>query len=510
MSHEFINRAAFLEGKIQLYFSWDYLTGLQIIGPTETKDIRKIPMLTNFAGGGGSILQAGPIVPSGTKGTGSIFYVGAFKQKLQEICFPFDHVEVAFNVEILRPFSDSVRIGLFCECDGVCGDECIAYNATGQKIADGQEAVKIVRKDTVGLSVGFDWDVFTCEAQGGTKLTCSMTGIRDPELIIMSDLVPGIVMVIVGFSAVWMPSGGPFAMPRIATTMIAMLSFIAKGSAVMSRAPATGGLSWLAHFFVAGVFVMLIVMLGHIQAFKSGHEHLFLRIFNRYFNFFGYIFFLFVDLTSRNCAHVPSAVPIVGVVMFALLVALTVGCTVRRHRAEIEKFMKLKPAKKDDPSLIESTQKDDPLAPPPPPPPLPPPLAPPPAPAEEVDTVKQVAAAVADVEGRYSDLEAQLSRSRGELTQCRSDYEKKLSALSEQLREAETRCTDAETRCSDAELRLVRRQGQQGENLNVPDFNVFETQLQALRLQLKDAEARCADAEVRCVIGQMSRWADDM
>lgn len=520
MSHAFDNRASLLEGKVQIYQKWNRSQAIAMLGP-EGDDLRTIPLITNFVGGKGNALPAGPIVVNPTTDTarGSIFYIGAMKQQQQELCFPFDHVEAMFDLAILRPNSDKVQFTLFCECDADCGDECKAYDNNGNKVGDGQPAAKIVRTDTIGAAVGFDWDVFTCEVQPGKFwLRCSVTGIRDPELIFMSDIVPGIVIIGVGFASVWMPLKLPaMSMPRVSTAMIALLQFFAKGTAVMQKAPKSGGLSWLAHFFVAGVFVMMIIVAGHIYAFKTGKEHKVLKILNRYFIFFGYILFIFIDLEARSCAHVSGAISSFGLTFFLLAVLFTCSLTSYLHRAEIRSILNKSPQKKDDDLAVDpppAATVSDKVA-PGPPPDLPPPDAPPPPVLQKAVNVEQLvkehqsevaaesAMDASEDEIRCSDIEAQLRDTEGELAECRSQYESECAALAAQLQETEARHADAQARYTDAETQLA----QQPEQV-APDVKDFEIQLATLQQQVKEAEARAADADVCGLIGDLGRWQE--
>lgn len=338
MSHEFTDASAFLGGKLQLQFLWDKNAAKAAL-PTGN-DLRSIPTVTNFAGGAALVVDAGPIVTTGSQMAGSRFFVGSFKQELKEKCFPFDSVEAEFNILILRPFRQMIKMGLFCACDGAsCGDECKAYKEDGTLITDmsSTEATKIVRSNTKGEAVGFDWEEFTCELDSGKqKLKCGMTGTRDPELILLSALLPGIVMIAVAFGSFWLPTG--MAMPRVATVMFAMLTFIAKGTSVMSKAPDTGGLSWLAHFFVSGVFILAILLVGHVLTFAlSGDILPVIQTTNKYIVFCAYVLFLGCDLASRNCKNVAGAWPIIIIILFLLGLFVSIGFCWKKHSETIKK-----------------------------------------------------------------------------------------------------------------------------------------------------------------------------
>merc|ERR1711972_715464 len=79
------------------------------------------------------------------------------------------------------------------------------------------------------------------------------------------EILPGIAFLIIGFASFFLPTGAH--MPRIATCMIAALSLMGKGIAVLDKLPAVGR-SWMEDFYMCSYWAMLVNLLGHIASFR--------------------------------------------------------------------------------------------------------------------------------------------------------------------------------------------------------------------------------------------------
>merc|ERR1712072_969617 len=92
-----------------------------------------------------------------------------------------------------------------------------------------------------------------------------MEGTREWEKPYKMHIAPGIYLVVLGYASFYIPPR--MAMPRVATTMIALLSFLNKMTAVLSQLPPTGT-SIVQLFYETGGFCLFLNMLGHILVFR--------------------------------------------------------------------------------------------------------------------------------------------------------------------------------------------------------------------------------------------------
>merc|ERR1712224_888367 len=121
-------------------------------------------------------------------------------------------------------------------------------------------------------------------------------------------------------------------MPRIATTMIAMLTQINLRLSIASMLPTTGTLSWLEFTLLSGVFFMMLNLIGHIICFgmdDSGHKKI-LTVLDKIF--FGHTLCIagiipIIRIFSEGChledrLSVPFTASLLGLLIVCYLVQL--------------------------------------------------------------------------------------------------------------------------------------------------------------------------------------------
>eukprot|EP00930_Biecheleria_cincta_P013235 TRINITY_DN11909_c1_g2_i1.p1 TRINITY_DN11909_c1_g2~~TRINITY_DN11909_c1_g2_i1.p1 ORF type:complete len:644 (+),score=60.38 TRINITY_DN11909_c1_g2_i1:60-1991(+) len=255
----------------------------------ETVHLTDFLNVENFMGGQPGRLSAGKMGGPTDSISEGLLIVGEFTQDLDGRCMPFDRQIVTFNLTMHEPFGFFVRLRLCCN-----RNDCTLYDSRDEKfrstgpppvhaVGDGRNSTGSYSKITKLVdtrhqgktAVGFQWSEMTCrlepaEGEGSDKILCKMIGTRDAGRMLLQEIAPGIVMSFVVLSSFCIPVG--MSMPRIAITMISLMTFVAKATSALSSLPSTGS-SFIAEFYSIGLLFMFVSLLGHTFSFVHTSWH---------------------------------------------------------------------------------------------------------------------------------------------------------------------------------------------------------------------------------------------
>lgn len=184
-------------------------------------------------------------------------YVGDFSQSLSDFdmsCYPFDYKTVYFPISIQQPADAVFELQLVCAGGG------------GQKVIDLDSPNNTACEwPAPGSYVGFSWDKFECKQPKSWLVECRMKGIRQSNSLITAYLWPSIVYSLMGFLAFGLDV--KMAMPRIAITMLALVSLTNLRNQVLTLVPSSGDTSWMEEYFLIAVTFMFLNLVGHTASF---------------------------------------------------------------------------------------------------------------------------------------------------------------------------------------------------------------------------------------------------
>merc|ERR1712079_901045 len=104
-------------------------------------------------------------------------------------------------------------------------------------------------------------------------------------------------MSVIGFGSFLLPTS--MAMPRIATTMIALLCLVSKSVQVLKTLP-PHHISWMEEFYLMGAFAMWLNMMGHFVALSRSPQVAYaVDVFQLYLAFPGFVVLLMICLMSK-------------------------------------------------------------------------------------------------------------------------------------------------------------------------------------------------------------------
>jgi hypothetical protein len=100
---------------------------------------------------------------------------------------------------------------------------------------------------------------------------------RSPSQYLSSIFIPSVVLLFMTWSALWLPLGGPYTMPRVALNAFALLCQMSLDQTANRMVPATGKLSWMVEYielcFKLQFALMVInVLIISIEYTKDGKE----------------------------------------------------------------------------------------------------------------------------------------------------------------------------------------------------------------------------------------------
>eukprot|EP00929_Paragymnodinium_shiwhaense_P116687 TRINITY_DN864_c0_g1_i1.p1 TRINITY_DN864_c0_g1~~TRINITY_DN864_c0_g1_i1.p1 ORF type:complete len:555 (+),score=108.85 TRINITY_DN864_c0_g1_i1:94-1758(+) len=256
---------AIVEGVMHVDFIWP------TAAENYTKDAYSVVQVDNF-GTGSSGMVAQPVLNTRLYGidmkVASVRYIGQFKQSFDSTCYPFDQVEVEIHFAIKPP--GSYVFDLF----PICGHEgTTAYDKEGAELPPsspgklrGRASVCEVHNTDGQIASGFKWTSLRCVKEDKVNLVCTMTGVRQYWKLLELFIVPSAAVSIMSFLSFKMRVN--LFMPRVATTMIAMLTQINLKSNLSQRLPVTGKTSWMEFYFLMAIAFMLTNLVGHVFSFN--------------------------------------------------------------------------------------------------------------------------------------------------------------------------------------------------------------------------------------------------
>lgn len=233
---------------------------------TALEDPRDIIVIDNFADGKreylGKLLMGDKIFTAMT-------FVGGFKQMLTESCYPFDQQTIKWKINILHPGEHVFEYSMFCPERALKGGLALAKPAEG---SPPHEDVDICyQPSTVGSSVGFKWEELECEKLSSNSIECSMVGYRVSEPKLMTYFLPAILFSFLSFGSFALPSTAQ--MPRVAVSMIALLSIMNLKGSLATKLPSLDVHSWLEDVILVGIGFMFLNVLGHAAVFLKSFDH---------------------------------------------------------------------------------------------------------------------------------------------------------------------------------------------------------------------------------------------
>jgi len=98
-----------------------------------------------------------------------------------------------------------------------------------------------------------------------------MTIDRDPSSYIGGSLVPELLVIAIAYTVFWFPLLAPFAMPRVATALIAFLSLMTLALKTNAIMPRSAGLTWIDLFETSAQSVMFFTVCLNILALAAYH-----------------------------------------------------------------------------------------------------------------------------------------------------------------------------------------------------------------------------------------------
>ncbi|CAE7505088.1 unnamed protein product [Symbiodinium necroappetens] len=308
----FSDRHKNIQGKMSLTFFY-YAESLRIVS-----DPQLIVTVDNF--GDGTRYLQGKINLLDAQGyelfTTSNIYVGSFSQQqsnFDHLCYPFDNKTVKFDISIQAPGNYIFDLALLCP------EPLLAENTS----YGGEEIVTKCTYPAEGMSLGFEWGQFICEAKEAQKIQCSMTGVREWFSIFKGYFWPSFTFSAMGFISFTLSV--KMSMPRVATTMLALISLTNLRNALVELLPASGETSWMEEYFLLAMTFMLLNLCGHAISFyldalgKTTLQQMANRI-----NLFGMVsianLVVLARLHERNCPLVDRTLSTTLVVLSSLIV----------------------------------------------------------------------------------------------------------------------------------------------------------------------------------------------
>jgi len=231
----------------------------------------------------------------------STVYIGDFAQATSPMfdmkCFPFDRKQTLFRITLQKPGELVFALSLGC-VNGVQSNSTV----------DGKVRTTCTWSE-MGTYVGFEWSNWTCTQMDNELIICSMDGIREWGAIFNSYMWPSLIFTMMGFLSFTLDV--KMSMPRVATTMLALVSLTSLRNSVVATLPASGSISWLEEYFLVSKTFMFLNLAGHAISFyldATGRKGL-QRLANKC-NFFGMLWVLwlivFARLHVRQCELVDS------------------------------------------------------------------------------------------------------------------------------------------------------------------------------------------------------------
>jgi len=321
----FNDRRKSIEGKLTVLMMYFPEALLQVQNP------QTIISVNNFADGDrylqGTVGLRDPFSGRDAWATSNI-YVGHFSQarsSFDHLCYPFDEKTVVFDISIQRPGDFIFSMELFCPEQ---------QNETST--INGKTVVTKCTSPPQGSYVGFDWDGLVCEKMSGQTVSCSIRGVRQWWTVFMGYMLPSLIYSAMGF--VSFALSVKLTMPRIATTMLALISLTNLRNTVMNMLPAAGNTSWLEEYLLISLLFMLLNLVGHaFSFFLDSHGKHSLQMAVNKVNSLGMVCVCFFvtsfRLHTRQCDRIDRGMSTAIVTLAALMVIACFGMIAYKYRA---------------------------------------------------------------------------------------------------------------------------------------------------------------------------------
>lgn len=294
----FSDRRKILEGRLTIIAVYENIAHEYVSEPHGLIDVE------NFGDGTkrhmATMTLSNPITGVESSSTSTV-YIGEFSQASSPIfdmkCYPFDRKQTIFRITLQKPGELIFALSLGC-VNGVKSNSTV----------DGQVRTSCTWSE-MGSYVGFEWSNWTCTQMDNELIICSMDGIREWSAIFNSYMWPSLIFTMMGFLAFTLDV--KMAMPRVATTMLALVSLTNLRNSVVATLPTSGSISWLEEYFLVSKTFMFLNLAGHAISFyldATGRKDL-QRLANKC-NFFGMLWVMwlivFARLHARHCELVDS------------------------------------------------------------------------------------------------------------------------------------------------------------------------------------------------------------
>eukprot|EP00438_Fugacium_kawagutii_P011812 Skav229671 [mRNA] locus=scaffold4264:59938:61269:+ [translate_table: standard] len=231
----------------------------------------------------------------------STVYIGEFAQaaspNFDMTCYPFDSKETIFRISLQKPGDMIFKLTLGC-INGEAGNTTL-----------NGKVLTTCTWPAMGTYVGFEWSNFTCTQEDDEQISCSMSGVRQWGAIFNSYMLPSVIFTLMGFLAFTLDV--KMAMPRVATTMLSLVSLTNLRNSLVATLPISGEISWLEEYYLVSMTFMFLNLAGHAISFfldVSGRKGL-QKLVNK-INLWGMIqvmwLIVFIRLHSRQCELVDS------------------------------------------------------------------------------------------------------------------------------------------------------------------------------------------------------------
>jgi len=315
----FSDRQKYIKGRMSLATIYPEIATTFVEHPEHMVDV------LNFGSGSGDIntmssLKLWDPKSGKTATTVSKTYVGEFSQSLYPYdmsCYPFDRKTVHFQIGIQKPGAIFYKLVLGCVGKG-------SYPIR----VDNDGAVRECSWHIGASYVGFEWDNFTCNLRNDATLNCEMTGTRAWSALLKTYIWPSIVYGLMGFEAFAL--GVKHAMPRVATTMLALLSLTSLRNQVIALVPASGATSWMEEYFLIAISFMFFNLIGHAASFHLDaigrhHTQLMVNKFNLWAMMAVFVLVVLLRLHMRAC---PVMDPFITLALTLGMAAVTISIIV--------------------------------------------------------------------------------------------------------------------------------------------------------------------------------------
>ncbi|CAE7306486.1 unnamed protein product [Symbiodinium sp. CCMP2592] len=214
------------------------------------------------------------------------------------MCYPFDIKTVHFQISLQNPCGIFYRLEL----------GCVGENSWKQAVDDEDGTVRKCSWPINGSFGTFDWQNFTCTLRDSVTIECAMTGTRQWPALLKTYMWPSVVYGVMGFMSFSL--GVKLSMPRVATTMLALLSLTNLRNQVIALLPLSQKTSWLEEYFLIAISFMFLNLLGHAASFHRHHTQRMVNKFNLWGVFSVFVLVVVARLHIRECPLIDPAMSV--------------------------------------------------------------------------------------------------------------------------------------------------------------------------------------------------------